>query len=85
MDPRVYQTAAISWSDFEKKGFRFLDQYDGYALGKYRFGDLNYERHDPGNILYIGRPSDFPSEARVKIISLFPDTSRAIVSYSPSD
>ncbi len=84
-DPRVYQTAAISWADFEKKGFRFLDQYDGYTLGKYRFGDLNYERYDPGNILYVGHPTDFPSETRVKIISLFPDTSPAIVSYSPSD
>jgi len=80
--PRIYQTHSPAWSDFEKLGFSFLDQYDGYHIGKIRFGDLNYQRRDKGNILYVGRPDDFPDTAVKAVISTYPDSSPAIVSVT---
>jgi 4-amino-4-deoxy-L-arabinose transferase-like glycosyltransferase len=60
IDPREYQAASANWADFNVKGFRFLDQYDGYRLGKFRFGNINAS--EPVNVptLYFGRPEDFP-------------------------
>lgn len=80
LDPKMYQSYSNNWPDFESQGFRFLDQYDGYYLQGLRFGDLNYERQDPGNILYIGRPSDFPDSTQTVPIASYPDTQSAIVS-----
>jgi len=59
--PSVYQISAQNWPDLKSLGLKFLDQYDGYTLGKYRFGDLHLS--DPVTVptLFIGSPSDFPS------------------------
>lgn len=68
--PRDYQLASVHWADFSTKGYLFLDQYDGYTLGKYRFGNLNFS--DPVLIptLFVGRPQDLP---------IFQDTKSSIV------
>lgn len=60
--PQEYQIAAQDWLVFEEKGLRFLDQYDGYYLGKFRFGDLNYGLAPKQPTLYIGKPEEFPIE-----------------------
>lgn len=60
IDPKVYHQAADDWSDFEARGFTFLDQYDGYRLGNFRFGDLKAAEPVSGPTLYVGKPSDFP-------------------------
>ncbi len=58
--PADYQAASRSWSDFNLKGYRFLDQYDGYHLGDFRFGNLNPADSISVPTLYIGKPDEFP-------------------------
>lgn len=60
-DPRQYQSASVNWRRFQSEGFLFLDQLDGYNLGKYRFGSIHPEIATTTNRLYIGRPDDFPA------------------------
>jgi hypothetical protein len=59
-DPKQYQEATPSWLVFEDKGLKFLDQYDGYNLGKFRFGDLHLGDFEDSTLL-IGRPQEFPA------------------------
>jgi 4-amino-4-deoxy-L-arabinose transferase-like glycosyltransferase len=80
LDPVFYQLSSASWADFQSRGFRFLDQYDGYWLGSFRFGDLNFDRPVSFPVLYIGRPQDFPTGTDYKILSVYPDGQPAIVS-----
>jgi len=54
-DPGEYQKSSASWPH----NVKFLDQYDGYWLGKYRFGDIHPEAQVSGRILYVGRPNEF--------------------------
>lgn len=60
MDPKIYQSYSQDWKDFDKSGLKFLDQYDGYTLGKYRFGNLNLDKAKLQKTLLIGRPQDIP-------------------------
>lgn len=78
IDPRIYQAASAKWSDFDKKGFTFLDQMDGYFLEKYRFGDIH--PIDPVNhpVLFIGKPSDFPPDFPSYFQINYPDSRPAI-------
>ena len=62
IDPKIYQEYSPSWLVFEKQRLKFLDQYDGYYLGKYRFGDLKYPDKVTKPTLFIGRPDEFPSD-----------------------
>ena len=62
LDPRQYQQASRDWLVFEDKGLKYLDQYDGYSLGKFRFGDLKNSEPVSQPTLYIGRAEDFPSD-----------------------
>jgi 4-amino-4-deoxy-L-arabinose transferase-like glycosyltransferase len=78
-NPHAYQVASIDWSDFESRGFRFLDQYDGYWLDNFRFGDLNFDKPVNFPVLYVGRPEDFPEGTSLKIISFYPDGKPCIV------
>ena len=61
VDPAFYQQEAQKWVDFDQK-FRFLDQFDGYYLGKYRFGDIHPRENPDHPILFVGRPEDFPAD-----------------------
>ncbi|HJZ05725.1 hypothetical protein A2634_04925 [Candidatus Amesbacteria bacterium RIFCSPHIGHO2_01_FULL_48_32] len=58
--PKEYQKESTAWLDFEAKGLRFLDQLDGYYLGKFRFGDLKFSEPVTRPTLFIGPPSQFP-------------------------
>jgi len=62
MDPKIYQSYSQNWKDFDKNGLKFLDQYDGYYLGKYRFGNLNLDKAKLQKTLLVGRPQDIPHE-----------------------
>lgn len=59
--PEEYQKAAKQWLAFESQGLTFLDQYEGYWLGNYRFGDLKATEYISHPVLYIGKPYDFPA------------------------
>ena len=76
--PKDYQQASRLWTDFNQKGYLFLDQYDGYTLGKFRFGNIYPQ--DPVQVptLYIGRPSDFGSTISPLLSIKFPDGQPAI-------
>ncbi len=78
IDPVVYQRESIAWLEFEKKGLKFLDQYDGYYLGKYRFGDLNYGDKVLKPTLFVGRPDEFPDNAGHYIKIYYPDGKEAM-------
>ena len=62
IDPRQYQKQSQDWLQFEKQGFKFLDQFDGYYLGKYRFGDLHADKPVTAPTLYVGRPDNIHSD-----------------------
>ncbi|MEK7163647.1 MAG: glycosyltransferase family 39 protein [Patescibacteria group bacterium] len=72
-DPKVYQQYSSGWLEFEKKGLKFLDQYDGYYLEKFRFGDLKYGEQVTKPTLYIGRPDEFPDDTGYYIKTFYPD------------
>lgn len=55
-DPRQYQQASASWP----RNVKFLDQFDGYYLGKYRFGDIYPTDLVTTPTLYIGKSENFP-------------------------
>jgi 4-amino-4-deoxy-L-arabinose transferase-like glycosyltransferase len=78
MDPVYYQNQAKAWKDFDKKGFRFLDQYDGYRLGKYRIGNLDFNLARGQKTLLVGRPSDIPESMKYHFQIFYPDDKVAI-------
>lgn len=63
VDPSVYQAAAKGWSE-PAKHFGFLDQMDGYRLGKFRFGNLFPDQKNLPPALLIGLASDFPASSK---------------------
>jgi 4-amino-4-deoxy-L-arabinose transferase-like glycosyltransferase len=79
INPAFYQASSYDWSDFENQGYRFLDQYDGYRLGDYRFGSLNYNETVDVPTLYVGRPDDFPPGTGWYVAAGYPDGTPAIV------
>lgn len=78
MDPAYYQKQAIAWKDFDQKGFKFLDQYDGYRLGKYRIGNLDFGLARGQNTLLVGRPGDIPESMKYHFQIFYPDGKIAI-------
>lgn len=82
LDPVDYQKSSVDWSSFESRGFKFLDQYDGYWLGNLRFGDLNFDKPVNFPVLYVGRPEDFPESTPFQVISSYPDGKPNIVMTS---
>ncbi len=76
--PTEYQTASASWADFNASGLKFLDQYDGYRLGKFRFGSLHLDQKPTQSTLYIGRASIFPSNYPEHFHVNYPDGLPAI-------
>jgi 4-amino-4-deoxy-L-arabinose transferase-like glycosyltransferase len=79
--PSEYQKSSVTWSDFNQKGFRFLDQLDGYYLGNFRFGDLN--PNDPVTVptLLIGKPDEF-SEKSSYYFQIFAPTGKPVIQIS---
>ncbi|MEK7090945.1 MAG: glycosyltransferase family 39 protein [Patescibacteria group bacterium] len=74
-DPREYQKASASWP----RNVKFLDQFDGYYLGKYRFGVIHPA--DPVTIptLYIGKPEDFSPDFPEYFHINYPSSRPAII------
>lgn len=58
--PREYQASTRSWPNLPELGLTFLDQYDGYYLGKYRFGDTHSADPVVTPTLYVIPPGNFP-------------------------
>lgn len=79
IDPAVYQSYSKQWSNFVDKGYKFLDQVDGYYLGNYRFGDLKYSEPVEKDILYVGRPDNFPELKSNYIEVFYPSGKKAFI------
>lgn len=74
IDPEFFQNASVDWANYSTAGFKFLDQYDNYRLGSYRFGSLYYDQTVEVPILYVGKPSDFPPKTLLYTAAYYPDT-----------
>jgi 4-amino-4-deoxy-L-arabinose transferase-like glycosyltransferase len=85
-DPKEVQIASNSWRRYESEGYGYLDQLDGYQLGKYTFGSIN-----PGNIsslgrvLVIGSPGEFSDGITPVKTIYYPDSEPAILVVNGSD
>lgn len=77
-EPKKYQEASIAWKDFNLKGYSFLDQMDGYKLGRYTFGSIN-KANESGRTLIIARPNEIPSQDSSYFIVNFPDGTPSVV------
>ncbi len=58
-DPQEYQKASQNWP----RNVKFLDQFDGYYLGKYRFGVIHSQDPVVTPTLFIGKPEDFSPDS----------------------
>ena len=78
-DPVVYQSHSKNWISFVEKGYKFLDQVDGYYLGNYSFGDLKYQEPVDKETLFVGRPDNF-NELKSNYIEIFyPNGKKALI------
>lgn len=59
LPPTMYHQATTTWPNFASLGMSFLDQYDGYTIGKYTFGDLHLDLPRAHPVLLIGKSTDF--------------------------
>ena len=75
MDPKEYQKASASWP----RNVKFLDQFDGYYLGKYRFGDIHPIDPVTTPTLYIGKPEDFTPDFPEYFHIDYPSSKPAII------
>jgi len=76
IDPTYFQSQSKEWANFDQTGLKFLDQYDGYTLGKYRFGNLNLDRSK--KTLLVGKPDDIPTDYGKYFEIFYPDGKVAI-------
>ena len=78
IDPREYQAQAKNWINFDQEGLKFLDQYDGYTLGKYRFGTLDPSLASSQKTMLVGKPGDIPPKYGQYFSIYYPDGNPAI-------
>jgi len=77
-DPSQVQLASKQWLVYEKLGVPYLDQLDGYKLGKYVFGSIHFdEMKNSKNILIVGKPEEFKSGVAPLKIFYLPDKTPA--------
>lgn len=78
-DPREYQIASRDWSKFSALGYKFLDQFDGYKLAKFTFGDLHLNTLSPSDTLLIGKSNDFPLDYPKYFAIDYPNGETAVI------
>lgn len=84
MDPAYFQSQSKAWVNFNATGLKFLDQYDGYTLGKYKIGNLDLDRSK--KTLLVGKPDDIPDDYGQYFDIVYPDGKIAIkVSKTQND
>jgi 4-amino-4-deoxy-L-arabinose transferase-like glycosyltransferase len=76
-DPSDYQKETVDWRRYKEQNLKFLDQLDGYRLGKYSFGSILPEDLLGESTLIVGRPDEFPSSKPEKIF-YYPDGTPSI-------
>ncbi len=68
-----YQKSTVEWRRYREENLKFLDQLDGYSLGKYTFGSIYPDDFTRYNTLLVGRPDEFPKESTLIKKFTYPD------------
>ncbi len=85
-DPVDYQIQSQNWLEYEKAGYIYIDQFEGYRLGKYSFGSLDMASYKNINdVLIVGKPEEFPDSVDVLLTSKYPDGSVAFQAVESKD
>src|SRR4030042_1754336 len=85
-DPVDYQIQSQNWLEYEKAGYLYIDQFEGYRLGKYSFGSLDMASYKNINdVLIVGKPEEFPDSVDVLLTSKYPDGSVAFQAVESKD
>lgn len=72
-NPGDYQESTVEWRRYRDESLKFLDQLDGYSIGKYSFGSIYPDDFTRLNALLVGSPDEFPKEANVIKKFIYPD------------
>ncbi len=65
IDPSLYQQATINWN-FQKKGLNWVDQQEGYSVGRYTIGSIDKIRDFQfDNTYVVGSPEDMPLKVHI--------------------
>ncbi|HEX6977559.1 MAG TPA: glycosyltransferase family 39 protein [Patescibacteria group bacterium] len=74
IDPREYQSASRNWELVNG----WVDQQGSYNIGKYIFRDINYNVDSKlKNIILVGKPSEFPTSAKIDFVVNYPNLTPA--------
>jgi len=72
--PSDLQNYSKSWLEYERQGKLYIDQFEGYRLGKYIFGSLDIEAYkQENNILVVGKKEEFPNNVNPFLTTEYPD------------
>jgi len=78
INPKAVQLASKEWLQYEHSGFGYLDQLDGYRLGKYTFGSIDRNSlKEKGKVLVVGKPEEFGENFKPLEVILYPDNKPA--------
>jgi 4-amino-4-deoxy-L-arabinose transferase-like glycosyltransferase len=85
-NPADVQKASKDWLRYEKEGYAYLDQLDGYKLGKFTFGSINFNTiNKMGKVLIVGTPGEFPETTEALEVINYPDGKPAIYLVDSSE
>ena len=84
--PKEVQKASPSWQEYSRRHLSFLDQLGDYHLGKFIFREINWASdRQLKNAVLVGKPEEFPGEAKVDKIIYYPNHQPAIKIYKTID
>ncbi len=65
IDPSLFQQATKNW-DFESKGLSWVDQQEGYFVGRYKINSIDKIRDfNFKDTFVVGKPEEMPENARI--------------------
>ncbi len=65
INPQLYQAATRNWT-FEEKGLAWVDQQEGYYVGRYTIGSIDKIRDFKfDNTFVVGKREEMPEDARI--------------------
>jgi len=77
INPTTYQEATKNFN-YKDLGLNWVDQMPEYAVGKYLFTTLDYQKYKiHPDLLMVGRPEEFPSGATLVKVIKYPDLTDA--------
>jgi hypothetical protein len=75
VEPTLFQQATTHWN-IEEKGLAWVDQQEGYFVGRYTINSIDKIRDFKlDNTFVVGKPEEMPETARIVKTILSPDSS----------